>query len=82
MGTSLRQCVGILVLWFVVMHEGAGCGVNVQSGIGAADVGDVRELLLLLSAALMLRKQAALTILVTSLELLLLLSVSVLMVLT
>jgi len=35
--------VGMLVLWFVVMREGAGCGANVQSGIGAADVGDVGE---------------------------------------
>jgi len=31
------------MLWFVVVREGAGRGANVQSGVSAADVGDVGE---------------------------------------
>jgi len=41
MANYKRQDAEALVLWFVVVREGAGRGANVQSGIGAADVGDV-----------------------------------------
>jgi len=38
-----RQDAEALVLWFVVVREGAGRSANVRSGVGAADVGDVGE---------------------------------------
>jgi len=43
MANYKRQDTEALMLWFVVMHEGAGRSANVWSGISAADVGDVRD---------------------------------------
>jgi len=43
MANYKRQDAEALMLWFVVVCEGAGCGANVWSGISAADVRDVGE---------------------------------------